>query len=170
MRPSWTKRADRPLIALACALVALLPTAAPAAAAAPRSPLGPFGRALLRELNHARAQNGLPAMRDDARMDRGAAAHSREMAASGSVAHGAWTGRVASASRSASSIGEVLGWRSPGRARDEAAWLVRSWLASPYHRPVVLGASFRRVGIGRATGSIGGASSAIYTVDFASAR
>ncbi|HEU4703204.1 MAG TPA: CAP domain-containing protein [Conexibacter sp.] len=163
------KRAERPLLALACALIALLPTAAPADAAA-RSKLGPFTRALLRELNHARAQYGLAPVRDDARMDRGAAAHSRAMAASGSVTHGSWTGRVASTSRSARSVGEVLGWLSPGTPRGEAAWLVRTWLGSPTHRTVVLGTSFRRVGIGRMTGSIGGAASAIYTVDFASAR
>ena len=169
MRPSW-KRAERPLIALACALVGLLPLAAPAAAAPPRSALGPFGRALLRELNHARAQYGLPAMRDDARMDRAARGYSRTMAASGYVAHGAWGPRVASASRHADGIGEVLGWLTPGDPAGEASWLVRAWLASPVHRPVVLGASFRRVGIGRTTGWVGGASSAIYTVDFASAR
>ncbi|HEX7292541.1 MAG TPA: CAP domain-containing protein [Conexibacter sp.] len=168
MRPSW-KRADRPLIAFACALLALLPAATPADAAS-QSKLGPFGRALLRELNHARAQYGLPAVRDDARMDGGARAYARTLARSGSITHGSWTGRVAAASRHADSIGEVLGWRAPGRARDEAAWLVRAWLGSPYHRPVVLGAGFRRVGIGRATGWVGGESSAIYTVDFASAR
>jgi uncharacterized protein YkwD len=168
LRPSW-KRADGPLIALACALVALLPTAAPADAASQRKP-GPFGRALLRELNHARAQYGLPAIRSDARMDGGARAYARTMAQTGSVGHGSWTGRVAAASRSAQSIGEVLGWRAPSSPRDEATWLVRAWLGSPYHRPVVLGASFRRVGIGRVTGWIGGEASAIYTVDFASAR
>jgi uncharacterized protein YkwD len=168
LRPSW-KRADRLPIALACALVTLLPAASPADAATPRT-LGPFGRALLRELNHARARYGLPAVRDDARMDRGARAYARVMAASGYVAHGQWTGRVAAASRSARSIGEVLGWLAPGDPAGEAAWLVRAWLGSPTHRPIVLGASFRRVGIGRTTGSIGGASSAIYTVDFATAR
>lgn len=152
-----------------CALAALLPTAAPAHAAA-RSTLGPFGRALLRELNHARAQYGLPAVRDDARMDHAARSHSGAMAASGAVTHGSWSGRVAVASRHAGSIGEVLGWLAPGSARSEAAWLVRTWLGSPIHRPIVLGTSFRRVGVGRATGSIGGAASAIYTVDFASAR
>jgi uncharacterized protein YkwD len=168
LRASW-KRAERPLIALACALVALLPTAAPADAA-PRSVLGPFGRALLRELNHVRAQYGLSALGDDTRMDGVARARSRTMAANGTVEHGDWSGRVAAASRSAGSIGEVLGWRAPDTPRGEAAWLVRAWLGSPYHRPVVLGASFRRVGIGRTTGWINGESSAIYTVDFASAR
>lgn len=167
MRPSW-KRADRPLLALACALLTLLPAAAPADAAP--SPLGPFGRALLRELNHARAHYGLRAVHDDARMDDAASTYSRTMARRGIVAHGAWSSRVAVASRRAQSIGEVLGWRAPADPRSEAAWLVRAWLGSPVHRPIVLGAGFRRVGIGRATGSIGGAPSAIYAVDFASAR
>lgn len=125
---------------------------------------------MLRELNHARAVYGLASVRGDARMDGGARTHSRTMAARGYVAHGSWTGRVAAASRHARSVGEVLGWLAPTSPRGEAAWLVRSWLGSPSHRPVVLGASFRRVGIGRATGWIGGQSAAIYTVDFATAR
>ena len=124
----------------------------------------------MRELNHTRARYGLATVRDDARMDGAASAHSRAMAASGSVTHGSWDGRVAAASRHAGSIGEVLGWRSPDSARSEAAWLVQAWLGSPIHRPIVLGASFRRVGIGRTTGTIAGLTSAIYTVDFASAR
>ncbi len=167
MRPSW-KRAERPLIALGCALIALLPTAVSAEAATSRA--NPFARALLRELNNARAQYGLPALRSDTRMDGGARAYSRTMAASGYVAHGQWTGRVAAASRRARSIGEVLGWLAPRDPRGEAAWLVSAWLGSSTHRPVLLGASFRRVGIGRTTGWIGGERSAIYTVDFATAR
>jgi uncharacterized protein YkwD len=167
LRPSW-KRADRPLIALACAVVALLPAATPAEAGAAGS--GGFTRALLRELNRVRAAYHLPSVREDRRMDRGALGHSRDMAQHGYVTHGAWTGRVAAASRRADSIGEVLGWLAPGNPRGEAAWLVRSWLGSPYHRPVVLGASFRRVGIGRTTGWIGGQSAAVYTVDFATVR
>jgi uncharacterized protein YkwD len=150
-------------------LVALLPSTAPAEAA-PKSALGPFGRALLRELNHVRAQHGLPPVRDDARMDGAARSHSNAMAASGSVTHGSWSGRVTAASRHAGSIGEVLGWCAPGTARGEAAWLVRAWLGSSIHRPIVLGAGFRRIGVGRTTGTIAGATSAIYTVDFASAR
>jgi uncharacterized protein YkwD len=168
LRLFWT-RPERPLIALGCALIALLPTAASAEAAA-KSRVGPFTRALLRELNNARSQYGLAAVRSDARMDGGARAYSRTMAASGYVAHGQWTGRVAAASRRAQSIGEVLGWLAPRDPRGEAAWLVRAWLGSPTHRPVVFGASFRRVGTGRATGWIGGEYSAIYTVDFATAR
>lgn len=149
-------------------LIALLSVAAPAKAAT-TSDLGPFAHALLQELNHARAEYGLPAVRDDTRMDGAAREHSRAMAASGYVAHGRWSGRVASASRHASSIGEVLGWLPPDDPHFEAAWLVNAWLGSPHHRPVVLGADFRRVGIGRTTGSIGDEFSAIYTVDFATA-
>ena len=154
---------------LACALLALLPAAAVAPAAARADEAG-FASAMLRELNRVRAVYRLPPVRDDARMDGGARAYSRSMAARGYVAHGQWTGRVAAAARRAQSIGEVLGWLTPDDPRGEAAWLVHSWLKSPYHRPVVLGASFRRVGIGRATGRVGTAFSAVYTVDFATAR
>jgi uncharacterized protein YkwD len=151
-------------------MLALLPAAAPAGAGAATPAEGGFKRALLRELNRARAAYHLPSMREDRRMDRGALGHSRDMARRGYVTHGRWTGRVAAASQSADSIGEVLGWLAPDDPRDEAAWLVRAWLGSPSHRPVVLGASFRRVGIGRTTGWIGGRSAAVYTVDFATAR
>jgi uncharacterized protein YkwD len=47
---------------------------------------------------------------------------------------------------------------------------VRGWLHSPPHREVLLDGRFRRVGIGRAGGRLGGTNAAIYTVDWASAR
>lgn len=147
-------------------MLTLLP-AAPAAAAGED---GGFTNAMLRQLNRVRASHHLSAVREDKRMDRGALGHSRDMAQHGYVTHGAWTGRVTAASQRADSIGEVLGWLAPDHPRGEASWLIRAWLGSPTHRPVVLGARFRRVGIGRTTGWIGGQSSAVYTVDFATAR
>lgn len=149
-------------LTLACLIALALPAASSAA--------GSFRDAMLRELNRIRAHHGLPSVRGDARMDGGARRHSLGMAARGYVAHGRWTGRVAAASQRADSVGEVLGWLAPAEPRGEATWLVRAWLASPSHRPVVLGASFRRVGIGRTTGWVGGQAAAIYTVDFATAR
>lgn len=123
---------------------------------------------MLRELNRMRASHHLPTVREDARMDRGAAGHSRDMARRGYFAHGPWPGRVMAAAGRARSVGEVIGWRVQTSPSSEAAAMVREWLGSPTHRHVLLQGGFGRVGIGRATASHGGHPTALYTVDFAS--
>lgn len=145
------------------------------AAPAPQSPVASaaaagFGPAVLAELNRIRASSGLPKVGIDRRMSRTAAAHSRDMARRGYFGHGSWGSRVARASGSASAVGEVLGWLPRNSPRREAREIVRGWLNSPPHRQVLLDGQFRRIGIGRARGSLGGVSAAIYTVDWASAR
>ncbi len=64
----------------------------------------------------------------------------------------------------------MIGWLAAGTARAEAVAVVRAWLSSPTHRSVLLDGGFRRIGIGRAVSALDGTSSAIYTVDFATAR
>jgi uncharacterized protein YkwD len=152
-------------VALSIALLAALLLAAP-----PADAREDLRSAMLRELNRVRAQYGLPAMRGDRRLHGAAWAHSRDMAVKRSFAHGAWGSRVKAASGRARSVGEVIGWLALGNPRAEATALVRAWLASPPHRQAMLTREFRRVGIGRVTGSVGGQRAALYTVDFASAR
>jgi uncharacterized protein YkwD len=123
---------------------------------------------MLHELNRMRAAHHLPALYEDGRMDRGAAAHSRDMARRGYFAHGAWPGRVMAAAGRAHSIGEVIGWRAQGSPDAEARAMVREWLGSPPHRRVLLDGAFLRVGIGRATAARAGHPTALYTVDWAS--
>ena len=164
MRPSW-KRADRPLIALACALVALLPAGAPAAAAKPDA--ASFTRAMLRELNRVRTAHHLSAVREDRHLDRSALGHSRDMARRGYFAHGAWASRVTAAAGRVRSVGEVLGWRVQSSPSGEARGMVADWLASPPHRAVLLSGRFSRVGFGRASATSGGHRTALYTLDFA---
>jgi uncharacterized protein YkwD len=129
-----------------------------------------FGPAVLRELNRVRAHYHLQPVASDRRMNRGAYEHSRDMARHHYFAHGAWSGRVARAAGQAKGIGEVLGWLSRTSADSEARWLVKSWLASPPHRVVLLDGQFRRVGIGRAAAQFGTTAAAVYTVDFATPR
>jgi uncharacterized protein YkwD len=162
----------RRISALALASLASLVMSAAASEAAPQPHVarGAYGNALLRALNHMRAQQGLPAYTVDARMNRGATAYSGMLARNGFFAHGAWQPRVAHAARQARPLGEVLGWLAPEGPRGEAGWLVNAWLHSPEHRRVLLDGSFRRVGIGRAVGEEGGSWAAVYTVDFAGAR
>lgn len=151
-------------LALACLAGALI-VAVLAGAVLASGPNGPYGTAMLRSLNRVRARHHLPALAWDARMGRGANAHSLDMVRHGYFAHGAWDGRVARASGNARSIGEVLGWLGPASPGAEAARMVRAWLGSPEHRRVLLDGGFRRVGIGRVRGRV-----AMYTVDFASGR
>lgn len=151
----------RILLPLLAALAGLLPATSSA-----HGVQGPFGKAMLRELNRIRAHYHLPAVSDDRRMNRTATSHSRDMARRRYFAHGRWVGRVARAAGRARSLGEVLGWLDHTSPRGEAVAMVRAWLHSPEHRRVLLDGDFGRVGIGRATGSW----SAIYTVDFASTR
>lgn len=122
---------------------------------------------MLRELNRVRANSHLGAVREDKRMDRGALSHSRDMARRGYFAHGPWPGRVMASARSARSVGEVIGWRVQSNPRSEASNMVRDWLGSPTHRPVLLSNRFTRIGIGRATATRSGKPTALYTVDFA---
>lgn len=155
---------------LACGLLAVLPAVAaapPAGANGSAAGEGPFAHAMLRELNRMRAAYHLPPLREDPRMDRTAAGHSRDMARHGYFAHGAWPTRVKAAAGSARSIGEVIGWRVQSSPRSEAQAMVREWLGSPPHRRVLLDGNFRRVGIGRAASTNAGHPTALYTVDWA---
>lgn len=145
------------------------PSAAPGPAAS-TARAGDFGAAILAELNRIRSRSGLPTVRRDARMSRTATAHSRDMGRRGYFAHGSWGSRVARASGSAQATGEVLGWMARSSPRREARKMVRGWLDSPPHRQVLLDGTFRRVGLGRATGRLQGRNAAIWTVDWASAR
>lgn len=122
---------------------------------------------MLRELNRVRASTYVTPVREDRSMDRGALGHSRDMARRGYFAHGSWPGRVMAAAGSARSVGEVIGWRVQSGPASEARNQVREWLASPPHRRVLLSGTFSRVGIGRATATRSGETTALYTVDFA---
>lgn len=145
-------------------MLTLLP-AAPAAADD-----GGFTSAMLKQLNRVRAGHHLGAVREDKRMDRGALGHSRDMARRGYFAHGSWPGRVMASAGSARSVGEVIGWRVQSSPSSEATDLVRQWLGSPTHRDVLLSDRFSRIGVGRATATSRGKPTALYTVDFATAR
>jgi uncharacterized protein YkwD len=161
----------RPCSTFALALVAsLVICAAVSQAATAQVAQGAYGTALLRTLNHMRAHYGLPQYTVDPRMNRGATSYSGALARHGTFSHGAWVPRVSRAAQQSRPLGEVLGWLAPESPHGEASWLVNAWLHSPEHRRVLLDGSLRRVGIGRATGSEGGNSAAVYTVDFAGGR
>jgi uncharacterized protein YkwD len=154
-------------LTLAVVLVTTL-TAAPAATAGSR--LNSFERQVIRELNGARAQQGLAPLRANRGLNRAADRHSRDMLRSDFFDHPSSDGtpfdqRVRRFAH-ASMVGETLA-ALPQR-RGGAAEVVQLWLNSAAHREIVLGADFRRIGIARRWGSLGDSQNAVVTADFAS--
>jgi uncharacterized protein YkwD len=138
--------------------------------AAPAAASNRFEQAVLDDINAIRASHGLPGVRDDREIARGARSHSRTMARHRFFDHsslngGSWSRRVHRYAH-ASTIGEVLGYIQASR-RGEARAMVRGWMRSAEHRPILLSRSFDRAGVGRAWADWGGHRTAIYTVDFA---
>jgi uncharacterized protein YkwD len=123
--------------------------------------------ALLNAMNRARATHGVAPLRADARLERAARSHSREMLVTGSFDHGAFVQRMLQFDVTAAIVGENLAWGSG--ARGTANGIVAAWLASPEHRANLLEGSFTRVGVGAIVGSFLGVSGArVVTADFSS--
>ena len=122
-------------------------------------------RAVVRAINAARAHYGLARLSSHRRLARAADAHTRHMLAADYFSHGAFSQRVRRYVRFRS-IGETLAMTS----RCSAGHVVRMWLNSPRHRAVLLSGAYRRVGVGRRKGSLGGARACLVTADFASRR
>jgi uncharacterized protein YkwD len=158
-------------IALTFAMPLLAVLAHPAAAIAGPG-LGGSERALIRQLNDERAQHGLAALRPSRALGRAADRHSRDMLRRDFFDHSSSDGtpfdrrvrRYADARR----VGETLA--AVGRRRGGAATVVGMWMRSPPHRAIVLGSGFRRIGVARRWGRLGGLKQAVVTADFASRR
>ena len=161
-------------------LVALLGVPAPASAArcagatsAPRVLSGSARqRAVVCEINRVRRGRGLAPVRAHRGLTRMAGSYARAMVARGFFSHTTPAGttlgaRLRAAGYRGRSAGEVLAWGEGRYASPRAA--VRSWLHSPPHRRVLLGRSYRDVGVGVALGDPFGGSmrrSATYAANF----
>ena len=145
-------------------LVAVLLLALPATAFA--AGLTQNESSLLRQMNLVRSQHGLGRLSFDTHLERAARAHSREMLASGTFAHGAFGSRMLQFTIAGSFAGENLAWGTG--VQGTAGGVVAAWLASPEHRANLLRPNFRRVGIGSLTGTFLGHQGAnVITADFA---
>ncbi len=125
-------------------------------------------RAVVQALNRARAEHGLPRLALSGRLTWVAGAHSRDLVRHDMLSHDGSDGtpfatRVKTVTK-ARVVGETIAASPPG-SRLRAQTIVRLWLRSPAHRVELLSRSFRRVGVGRATGRGG----TVVTADFASA-
>jgi uncharacterized protein YkwD len=123
-------------------------------------------KATLCLLNAQRRKHHLRALRDNAKLDRAAVGHSRDMVRNKYFEHGDFAGRIHNAGYRGSFIGENIAWGSGPYATPRS--IVNMWMHSPGHRANILGARYRDIGIGIAAGApeggVGGA--ATYTTDF----
>lgn len=166
-------RAARRLAAAAFAVAVattLAASAGPAAAATTEQ--ARLERAILTQVDGARAAAGLGALRPSGALARAAAAHSGDMAVNGFFGHasangGSWSARLRRFTR-ARSIGETIALMR-GRVRAALARrVVRAWLRSPPHRVVLLGHGFHRLGVAARPGRPGGGRAVYVTADFSS--
>ena len=145
----------------AACLLAFL--AAPAVLASER---GSAEAGFLRAVNATRASFGLRPVQLDRTLSSAARSHSVEMLHGNYFSHGDFNGRMLAFHVRGSVVGENLAWGTGSYSG--AGTIVREWLASPGHRANLLGASYRRIGIGLAHGAFQGSGGAIIvTADFA---
>ena len=131
--------------------------------------------AMLKLINQARAARGLYAVRSCAVLRKAAVSHSADMVARDYFAHSSLSGAgVATRARQAGydisgcsrwTVGEVIAWGSGSRGDPRAVFT--AWMHSKLHRSIILGKSWRDVGIGCTGGTLRGVPGAlVYTVDF----
>lgn len=118
-------------------------------------------RSIVHAMNAVRAANHLPVLRSSSRLARAADAHSASMLRSRVLTHGSFSRRLRRYVHSRK-VGENLAWMS----RCDASAIVQMWLNSAAHRAIMLSPSFRRVGVGKRSGS----GMCMVTADFASAH
>lgn len=133
-----------PVIRVPALAVALLLAVVATAAASPRTDR--VERAVVDALKRERAAHGLGALHPRRALARVADRHSRHMARSGVLHHGAWSQRLRRVARGRS--GETIAVVG-GEGRALAQRVVRAWMASPPHRAVLLDPHVRRIGVAR---------------------
>ena len=115
---------------------------------------------MLSAINSARAAHGAPKVRMHRPLTRTSTRYARFMVANDVWAHAA---NPASGSRMGS-VGEILGMTTtPGPAPRA---IVRAWLGSAVHRPILLDRQFRLVGIGLGHGDMQGSMAWVWVVRF----
>jgi uncharacterized protein YkwD len=130
-------------------------------------------RAIVRAINRQRSKHGLAALRSSGRLAKAADFHSWEMLDADYFAHesrdgGPFDKRVRRYANHRA-LGETLAMLG-GCGRRSARKVVKMWMNSSGHRAVLLSSTYRRVGIGRRAGSLGGNSRCLVTADFGSRK
>jgi uncharacterized protein YkwD len=147
-----------------------MPVATPPPPVAHVAAASRFDRAIVREVNAARAYVGQRPVVLTARLRRLAKHHTLDMLRRNSFSHdGDGTSFSTRINRSVhyEKVGETLALMP---RHVSARRVVRAWLQSPGHRAVLLDASYRRIGVCGANGDIGRGSAFAITADFATWR
>ena len=127
-------------------------------------------RAIVREINHARASAGLRPLRRTARLRRLARHHTLDMLRHDSFSHdgdGTTFAQRIHARVRFRKVGENLALMPRGTG---AGRIVSAWMHSPPHRAVLLDPAYHRVGVAGATGNMGAGRAYVVTADFATWR
>ena len=156
----------------AMSVVVAVPAAAPAPAGAASPRQDRSERAVLKKVNKVRANHGLRKLRKSRGLAASADQKSLEIARTRVVSHTSPDGtpmdqRVRRYVR-ARVVGETIAFVPPRRR--QARRVVSSWMHSAPHRAAILSPTFRRAGLGRRKGALGGGRAAIFTLNLASAR
>jgi len=155
-------------------LLATVGNAAPAQARGGSSRLDPTERRVIRLINANRRAFGLRRVVVSRALSRSANYHSRDMLRRNFFAHNSSNGMPFDARvrryKRAARIGENLAYIPGAGKGGQARQIVSLWLNSPEHRSVLLSRSYRRIGVARRTGRLGGARVTVFTADFTSKR
>jgi uncharacterized protein YkwD len=121
---------------------------------------------MLKQINHYRVSHGLRPLKENRRLHRAAAAHSRNMARYRMLSHSSsngmsWSTRIRRYGYRGSWMGENLavGWWS-------ARACLRAWARSAPHNANLLNGHFRSVGLGVRKGTYSGRRVLYMTADF----
>ena len=130
-------------------------------------------RAIVRAINRQRTKHGLARVRSTRRLARAADYHSWEMLDANYFAHESRDGspfdqRVRRFANHRS-VGETLAMLG-GCGKGSARRVVRMWMNSAGHRAILLSSTYRRVGLGKRTGDLGGSRACVITADFGSKK
>lgn len=158
--------------ALGCFLAATFWVAASAVAGQAR--LDNRERAIVRGINVQRAHYGLGRVSVSKPLSRAADYHSWEMLDANYFAHesrngGPFDARISRYTHKRA-LGETLAMLGGKCGRGSAHTIVTMWMNSPGHRAILLSSSYRRVGLAKRTGSLGGTHACVVTADFSSKR
>lgn len=130
-------------------------------------------RKVVKRINGLRASYGLAKVHGDRRLAMAADAHGRDMLRQDFFAHTSSNGTSTSDRvrryRKSRMIGETLAYMPKG-GRTSARAVVDMWINSPGHLDVLTTARFRRIGVDKRRGTLGGRRVTVWTVDLASRR
>lgn len=114
-----------------------------------------LARLLGEQINAERAAYGLAPYQFDAAIAAAAAAHSVDQAANRRMSHTGSDGSNAGQRLTRQGVTWSSWGENVGAGFNDPATLAQAWLNSPTHRPIVLHATYTRVGVGVATASDG---------------